>query len=145
MAKLAYAYTENPIAATPTQPAGKAYRPQQAATITAPNGQSVRFLAILDSGADACVFPMIAATLLGLDILSLRKAYTAGVGSQANVTVYANVTIDLGDGITFRTEAGFTQGLDAIGVGLLGQTGFFENYNVEFRYAEKIFTVEPAS
>jgi len=32
--------------------------------------------------------------------------------------------------------------MDAIGLGLLGQNGFFDKYNVEFRNAEGIFTIE---
>jgi hypothetical protein len=32
--------------------------------------------------------------------------------------------------------------MDRVGFGLLGQQGFFENYNVDFRHRERIFTVE---
>jgi hypothetical protein len=143
MAKVTYPFVANPISATQTEPASIAYRPQRPVTITALNGQSVRFLAILDTGADTCVFPLSTAILLGLDVLNSPKAFTGGVGSQSNLTMYERVKIDLGDGISFETRAGFTQGLDAIGLGLLGQTGFFEYFNVEFRHSEKIFTIEP--
>jgi len=87
---------------------------------------------------------MSVALLLGLDVLSLPRAFTGGVGSQANLTVYEMVKIDLGDGIVFSARAGFTAGLEALGLGLLGQDGFFENYNCEFRHKDKIFTIEPA-
>ena len=144
MAKATYPFTESTIPATATQPETKAYRPQRAATLTAPNGQSVRLLVILDTGADACVFPISAASLMGLDILNLPKNYTGGVGNDTNLTYYAEVTIDLGDGISFNTKAGFMQGLESIGLGLLGQKGFFEHYNVEFRHKDRTFTIESA-
>jgi hypothetical protein len=97
-----------------------------------------------DSGADACLFPLSLALLLKLDVLRLPKALTGGVGSQANVTFYDTITIDLGNGILFSAYSGFTQGLDSIGLGLLGQAGFFEHYTVEFQHKQKIFTVESA-
>ncbi len=67
---------------------------------------------------------------------------TSGVGSDSNVTYYDTLTINLGSGIVFPAYVGFTQGMDAIGLGLLGQDGFFDKYNVEFRNAEGIFTIE---
>jgi hypothetical protein len=48
----------------------------------------------------------------------------------------------LGNGITFSAFVGFTQGMDPIGFGLLGQAGFFEKHRVEFLHSQKVFTVE---
>ena len=67
---------------------------------------------------------------------------TGGVGSNANITYYDTITIDLGSGITFSAYTGFTQGMDQMGLGLLGQDGFFEHYRVEFLLSQKIFTIE---
>jgi hypothetical protein len=67
------------------------------------------------------------------------------VGSESNVTFYDYLRIDLGKGIVFSAYVGFTDGMDAMAIGLLGQDGFFDRYNVEFRNAEGIFTVESAS
>jgi hypothetical protein len=85
---------------------------------------------------------MTLAIMLKLDVLQLPKALTGGVGSQANTTYYDTLSIDLGGGVVFDAYAGFTQGLDSVGMGLLGQGGFFDSYNVEFRHRDKIFTVE---
>ena len=57
---------------------------------------------------------------------------TSGVGSQANVTYYDHLWSDLGSGIVFKTYAGFTAWRDSLGVILLGQSGFFDNYDVAF-------------
>lgn len=143
MAKVAYPYESVRVAADDAHPQGFiAHRPVLFVTITASNRQSVRFSALLDSGADSCVFPLSLALLLKLDVLSLPKALTSGVGSEANTTYYDHVTIDLGNGLIFKAHAGFTSGMDAIGLGLLGQQGFFEVHHVEFRQSEGIFTVE---
>jgi len=75
-------------------------------------------------------------------VLALPKALTGGVGGQSNTTYYDTLTIDLGSGIAFSSYVGFTQGMDAVGFGLLGQTGFFDDFNVEFLHKQKIFTIE---
>jgi hypothetical protein len=96
------------------------------------------------SGADACLFPLSLAILLKLDILKLPKALTGGVGSNASATWYDTITIDLGDGIAFSAYTGFTQGMDQMGLGLLGQDGFFDHFRVEFLLSQGVFTVETA-
>jgi hypothetical protein len=101
-----------------------------------------RLAVILDTGADGCLFPLKLARLLHLDIERMPRATNRGVGSQSNLTYYTGVAIDLGNGIAFTAYAGFTEGLDAMGLGLLGQAGFFEQFNVEFRHSEKVFIIE---
>ena len=119
-----------------------AQRPLAFATVTASNGQSARFIVMPDSGADACLFPLSLALLLKLDVLKLPKSLTGGVGGNANTTYYDTIEIDLGNGIAFSAYAGFTQGMDQMGLGLLGQDGFFEHYRVEFLLSRKVFTIE---
>ncbi len=143
MAKVEFAYSHIPIAPSEASPNGRiARRPLAEAKVTASNGRTARLRTLLDSGADSCVLPLTLAMALRLDTPRLPKALTGGVGSQANVTYYDDLTIDLGNGIVFTAYVGFTQGMDAIGLGLLGQDGFFDKYNVDFRNAEGIFTVE---
>jgi len=144
MPKATYPYVELPLPPNEAYPQGTiAYRPLLVVTITATNGESLRWLALPDSGADACLFPLSLAILLKIDVFQLPKAHTIGVGGQANVTYYDNLTIDIGHGITFSAFAGFTQGMEQVGVGLLGQSGLFDKHNVEFLHSQKIFTIEP--
>jgi hypothetical protein len=95
-----------------------------------------------DSGADACLFPLSLAIHLKLDILSLPKGLTGGVGSRGNTTYWDTISVDLGHGIAFSVYTGFTKGMDEMGLGLLGQDGFFEHFRVEFLLSEKIFIIE---
>jgi len=88
------------------------------------------------------LFPLSLAILLKLDVLKLPKALTGGVGSSANTTYYDTITIDLGSGIAFSAYTGYTQEMDQMGLGLLGQDGFFECYKVEFLLSKKVFTIE---
>ena len=111
-------------------------------TISATSGAQVRCMVCLDSGADSCVFLLSFAKLLGLDILQMPRQMTGGVGSVANPTYYETLSVDLGRGIRFQAFAGFLDGLEAQGLGLLGQAGFFEYYNVAFYHKMKKFTIE---
>ena len=102
----------------------------------------MRCVVCLDSGADSCVFPALFATALGIDLLTLKRNVTGGVGSSGNVTYYTDLEISLGRGIQFKSYVGFTAALDAQGMGLLGQTGFFEFYNVTFLQKQRKFVIE---
>lgn len=138
-----FPYIEIPLPASDPFPAGAVVRrPLAAATITAVPGRNLRCIVCPDTGADYCLFPASFAALLGIDLLQLPRNLTTGVGSAANTTHYANLKIDLGSGISFTSYAGFTTGLDAVGYGLLGQSGFFEYYNVCFYHREKRYTIE---
>jgi hypothetical protein len=141
-----FAYTSALIPASDAFPSGQvAYRPMALAGIHVPGSPTrLRCMVCLDSGADHCVFPAAFAQTLGIDLLSLKKQFTGGVGSTANPTYYTELEISMGSGIEFKTLAGFTPGLDAQGTGLLGQLGFFERYNVSFRHKERKIIVETA-
>jgi hypothetical protein len=103
---------------------------------------TLRCFVCLDSGADSCVFPASFASILGLDIPIMPSHFTGGVGSLANPTWYTNLTISLGRGIQFNSYAGFSPAMEAHGMGLLGQAGFFEYSNVCFYQNARKFTIE---
>ena len=69
---------------------------------TSGSTKGMRCYVCLDSGADHCVFPATFAPILGIDILTLKKHMTGGVGSSANPTYYTDLEINLGNGIAFR-------------------------------------------
>ena len=104
--------------------------------------KGLRIVALLHSGADHCVFPATFAGALGIDLLKLPKQMTGGVGSSANPTSYTDLEVTLGPGISFKSYVGFTPAMDAQGIGLLGQYGFFDYYNVHFKKKDSKFTLE---
>jgi hypothetical protein len=71
------------------------------------------------------------------------------MGSYNVPTYYANVTLRIGFGVPTNQRvvehtifAGFTQGMDQQGVGLLGQSGFFDHFKVAFDRTASLFHVE---
>ena len=79
---------------------------------------------------------------MGIDLLSLKKNVTGGVGSSGNVTYYTDLHVWLWSGIEFTSLVGFTDAMDRQGIGLLGQAGFFEYYNASFLHKQKKFVIE---
>ena len=79
---------------------------------------------------------------LGLDALLAPIEMTTGVGAASVPTHFANINIDMQGVITFPVYAGFTIGLEQMGLGLLGQIGFFDRFNVGFRLMESICYIE---
>jgi hypothetical protein len=80
---------------------------------------------------------------LGLDPLTAPIEGCFGVGDGGGViTHFSEIIIDL-QGITqFEAFAGFTTGLEQWGVGLLGQTGFFDKFRIEFDLPNNEFRIE---
>lgn len=145
MARFTYPYASVSQRPNALYPKGRtAYRPLLSVKLLVEDGRFYEAVALADSGADACLFPLRLAKLLGLDLTQLPTALTSGVGNSANLTYYSTIEIDLGNDLRFETQVGFTEGMDNAGFGLLGQQGFFENYNVEFLHKQRQFSIEPA-
>lgn len=155
MPRHTFPYIGIPLPATDPFPQGQtAFRPLAVARIAATNGKTFTCIIWPDSGADQCVFPLSFAIALGLDPLTMKQQITGGVGNSGNVTYYENLTIEVGEFVdiggtstfdvrfSFQTYAGFTAGLEAQGLGLLGQSGFFENFLVNFDHKNRVFHVE---
>jgi len=128
-----FPYLPFAIKPSPAFPQGRtALRP--VVRLTLANGQqTVACYAIVDSGADNCVFPLTFVQPLGLDPLLTSAESTSGVGSYAVPTFFWDIVVHLhGTPISFPGRAGFTDGPNRIGLGLLGQDGFFNRFGVRF-------------
>src|SRR5580658_9345381 len=79
MPSFEFPYLGFQIAPSDPFPKGQAaFRPMAVAELTASTGKRLRCLVCTDSGADSCVFPSSFASVLGLDILTMKKHLTAG-------------------------------------------------------------------
>jgi hypothetical protein len=78
---------------------------------------------------------------LGLNPLTAPLEMSAGVGNPNVPVHFCNITIDLGV-VQIPVYAGFSEGMEAMGCGLLGQAGFFESFKISFDYAHSLFHVE---
>jgi hypothetical protein len=98
--------------------------------------------AVVDSGSDHCVFPVQFLRMLDLNPLASPMETISGVASAGVPTHYFHVEIDLQGMVRFPVYAGFTTGLDALGLGILGQNGFFDRFHVHFKLPQRIYEIE---
>jgi hypothetical protein len=97
---------------------------------------------VVDSGADHCVFPRSFLGPLGLDLLTAPMDFTSGLGSTNVPVHFFNISINLQNVIQIPVYAAFTVGLDQMGAGLLGQSGFFDRFSVHFKLQQGIYEID---
>jgi len=92
----------------------------------------LQYAALIDSGADFCIFDAGLGEYLGLDVKSGAEVQFGGIQSLGGAKAYIhNITIEIG-GHKFVTEIGFSYDISKNGYGILGQKGFFDKSIVKF-------------
>jgi predicted aspartyl protease len=91
--------------------------------------QSVRYQALVDSGADQCIFSGEIGELIGLDVTAgVEHAVSGVVAGQTRPYYMHDVEIEIG-GRRRAATVGFMPDLAPNGHGLLGQAGFFDLFS----------------
>ena len=101
-------------------------------TIVLKHGErKVKLFALVDSGADACLFPKGVADLLGIDVRSGDRIDFIGIGGSSTQFYFHEVEILLGS-YQVKAKVGFSTSQNIGMSGVLGQQGFFENFIISF-------------
>ncbi len=99
--------------------------------------KTLRYEALLDSGADICIFHAELGELLGLDFNRLKSASFKGLSSKSESLGFQAI-IDVGISNNFHSAPLiFSYNISPYGYGILGQKGFFEFYRIKFDYCKK--------
>jgi len=111
-----------------------------------PLSTAIAYEALVDSGSDRNIFPAEIADLLGIELTSTENVrYVGGVVAGERRPVYFHpIEIQVGGlgGPAFMTSAGFMPEFSKGGHGLLGRTGFFNQFTfVKFRDAEHVLEI----
>lgn len=93
--------------------------------------RQIRYEALVDSGADFCIFHAELGRILGFDVEKGIRRLFGGVTGQAGTAFIHPVTIDL-EGYETEINCGFSDDISGDGYGILGQDGFFDNFKVMF-------------
>jgi len=94
--------------------------------------KKIRYAALIDSGADFCIFDGQIGELLGLDVRSGKSLDFGGIQAFAGAVAFLHeVTIRIG-GWPFKIVMGFSYDIAPHGYGILGQKGFFDIFTVKF-------------
>ena len=95
-------------------------------------GKSVKYHALIDSGADINIFHKEIGDILDIDIEKGRHGLVSGVvQTEPQDYFFHSVTIKVG-GWEYTTEVAFMPSLSKNGHGLLGQKGFFNLFKITF-------------
>lgn len=116
-------------------------RPIIPVTLFGPKG-SVNVDALIDSGADKCLFNSALGNEIGLDLEKGEKENFSGIEGEEITASMRRVQLQV-VGIDEKIEitAGFT---DARGVfAILGQEGFFDNFRIKFEKDRHTIEVNP--
>lgn len=90
-----------------------------------------QYMALIDSGADYCIFHAEIGELIGLDVKAGKPLTFFGVGGVKQIAYFHNVGVVVG-GWKYECYAGFSYDIDNLPYGLLGQDGFFDKFKVAF-------------
>jgi hypothetical protein len=89
--------------------------------------------ALVDSGADICIFHSEIGELLGIDVPKGKPYEIFGVGGKASIYYLHKIMIEVGNR-RYEIEAGFMPSVSGhmMRHGIVGQKGFFDNFIVKF-------------
>jgi hypothetical protein len=111
--------------------------------VIGPKGQ--RFVkATVDSGSDDTIFPLALAEKLGIDLTNARRGRGTAVGGHTFEYPYSEVTLQLQEGdekFLWPAIVGFSDQRKKLG--LLGQSGTFEFFNILFAGSSKEVVIDP--
>lgn len=92
----------------------------------------IRYAALIDSGADFCIFEAEIGEYLGLDIKDGVPIEFGGVQERGGATAFLHdVYLNVG-GFSYKNRVGFSYDIAKHGFGILGQKGFFDIFVVKF-------------
>ena len=116
---------------------GNFYRPLIGVTLR--NGsKSMKYIALVDSGADFNLFHTDVAAMLGIDLSNITKIDLYGVNDKKPLTGYpAGVEIGL-EGQFYSAMVVFSPDIAPNALSIVGQAGFFDRFIVQFDYQKKL-------
>jgi predicted aspartyl protease len=135
---LKFSYTKVPVTDIYGKKIGEAYRPIVTLTLLH-DSRSLDVLALIDTGADECLFPGEFATILGHNLTKGKPRTFAGIGGA--ITAYLHQTdIKLGFH-KLRVNIYYSDDWNKWGFGLLGQNSFLTRFDAFFSRQNKEFSL----
>lgn len=96
--------------------------------------------ALIDSGADYCIFSSDIADLLNIKLSLKKKVKFFGVGKEEVKGIWEEIEIRIGN-VMYPTKIIFAE-ISDFGHGILGQKGFFDHFDVTLSYQKQLIEIE---
>lgn len=100
----------------------------------------VFYQALVDSGADYCIFSIELAELLEIKLSPKDVVKFMGVGKGSVTGYWSKISIKVGS-VSYITKVVFAE-ISDFGHGILGQKGFFDHFDVKLSYKKQLIEVE---
>lgn len=95
---------------------------------------SLKYGALIDSGADFCIFDAEIGEYIGIDIKSGVKEIFGGVQELGKAEAFLHkINLNIG-GWDYKATVGFSYDIAKHGFGILGQKGFFDLFSIKFDF-----------
>lgn len=95
-------------------------------------GAKLRYAALIDSGADFCIFDGEVGEQLGIKVRSGSREIFGGIQERGGAEAFLHkVVLNVG-GCDYKTIVGFSYDIAKHGFGILGQKGFFDMFSIKF-------------
>lgn len=104
-------------------------------------GRRLRYEVLIDSGADFCIFDHQISEILNINLANSTRTDIQGIGGTKNAFSH-QINLSVG-GHECRVDARFMKEIPTTGYGILGQKGFFENFQVKFDYPKAEIEIKP--
>jgi len=105
-------------------------------------GQPIRYNALVDSGADFCIFDAQIGEALGINVRSGKLEKFGGIQSTGPGKAYLHqVVLNIG-GWPYKATVSFSYDIAPHGYGILGQKGFFDIFSVKFDLSKEVIELK---
>ena len=99
--------------------------------------KAINYTALIDSGADFCIFDAEIGEYLGIDVRSGIREDFGGIQEKGGAQSFLHEIILVIGGLRYRTMVGFSYDIAKHGFAILGQRGFFELFSVKFDFTKE--------
>lgn len=107
-------------------------------------GRTVKYAALVDSGADFCIFDAEIADILEIDVRSGVQFEFGGIQERGGAIAYMHsVELSVG-GMPHKVTIGFSYDIAQHGYGVLGQKGFFDLFAIKFDLEKEEIELKPS-
>jgi len=102
----------------------------------------IDLFALIDSGADACLFHISLGRALGIPVEQGERQVFYGIEASGVEVYFHQIRLEIrGVAGTIVIKAGFVDSKNVSGI--LGQQDFFENYKITFERSKEIIEINP--
>lgn len=105
--------------------------------------KEVGYEALIDSGADSCIFHSEIAEILDISWEKGKPCSFGGIGGKfLKGFISSPIAISVG-GHPIKTSVIFSEEIPSYGYGILGQEGFFRFFRIRFVFQKKTVQITP--